>query len=398
MAILFTLYTDFPSFQKAEQWLDMQINLLLPDSNLVRWPSTVIDPDGLAYAGGATIYSPSPTDVSSPEICRALDTRYQRIHEAHRGGCDKVFVMKNGSRAYTSHHMRDVFHEIPILFSLENPDGEDTDDERACIQRFAKIDEHDENPFQIDAIQSAMWEKDRIVDVAGLCGDILILQNVLRALIADNLNEYGLGGTIAPASLTPTMYPSFIKRVVIVCGLAASGKSSVVSYLHKAFSEEKERPNPSSVLAEHSLGLHGGRDWLTPVQFATILTTVLELFGKLTFRTKYDLVILDWVEGSAALRLAKEILGPLLRIIYVDTEEPTRIERARLRAETDDSDEKDLRIAEYAFMIEGPDMRNLDGPHLRELADVVLDNNGLLTKTLTDLQDYLSLHPLVSQD
>lgn len=237
MAILFTLYTDFPSFRKAEEWLDLQINLLYPHANLVRWPSTDLLTPSMVYTetGIHTIHWRSPPDASTNDLARnVLDARYTAFAEAQKGRSKKVFVTKNGCLSYTSWAKPDGLREVSILFSSEPEGGVERGD-----NPWAMVDKWDKNPYQVDSTTRMFWDPALVINVATLGGDIEKTQDILRTTLFGLLVKYQCADSIPALLLSPLLQPPVLKSFVVICGLAASGKSSVFSYLKTVLSESR---------------------------------------------------------------------------------------------------------------------------------------------------------------
>lgn len=233
MALMLSLYTDFPSFQKAEDWLDLQINLLSPHSNLVRWPST--DAEKAYTEGGVhTIHGRSPPDTTIETSCKILDARYEIFANARKAGSKKVFVTKNGWLSYTSKVKPDFLCDASILFRSGPVDGT----ERGS-NPFAMVDTSDKNPYQVDSAARMFWDPAMVIDVATLGGDIANAQDTLRTMLFSLLVKHQCDEVIPALTLSPLLEPPGLKSVVVVCGLAVSGKSSVFSYLKSVLSPPK---------------------------------------------------------------------------------------------------------------------------------------------------------------
>lgn len=131
----------------------------------------------------------------------------------------------------------------------------------------------------------------------------------------------------------------------------------------------------------------------SPFEKAAILMTAFDSFSKRETRSLYNAAVLDFAECPETLMLLKQLLGSRLHIIYVETDEAIRAHRARRSPWRDDLEAQEKR-RNFVLRAWGRDRRNEDGPPMRQLADLVLNNNGSLAGTLNTLQDQLKLSPL----
>lgn len=93
---------------------------------------------------------------------------------------------------------------------------------------------------------------------------------------------------------------------------------------------------------------------------------------------------LESVHRFGSIYEAKRILGPLLQIVYVDVEEEERIRRQMSAVSPTDVDEfvRELKAKDVTKRARGADK-------VKEIADLVLDNNGPLDSTIAVLRSHL---------
>ncbi|KAK3363929.1 hypothetical protein B0T25DRAFT_55873 [Lasiosphaeria hispida] len=176
--------------------------------------------------------------------------------------------------------------------------------------------------------------------------------------IQDAIRGYISSATILPDLLKPTF--ERIKTIYALAGLSECGKSTVADMIHKAHGTSGARLKMSYFLDRASNELGYDVYSLSGERRAAALLRGLDAFARCHWYL--STLTIESVHRYDSIAALKSYLGPLLQIIYIDANEELRLERSgrpRTRLEQKDAAKKG-RGAE----------------RVKEIADVVIDNNG----------------------
>ena len=174
----------------------------------------------------------------------------------------------------------------------------------------------------------------------------------------DVIRGYLSSSKILPDLLKPTF--ERIKTIYAIAGLSECGKSTVADIIHKAHGTSGARLKMSYFLDGASNELGHDIYSLSGERRAAALLKGLDAFGR--YHWYLSTLTIESVHRYDSIAPLKSYLGSLLQIIYIETNEELRLERSarsRLRLEQKDAVKRE-RGAE----------------RVKEIADVLLDNNG----------------------
>ncbi|KAI1122294.1 hypothetical protein F5Y10DRAFT_287351 [Nemania abortiva] len=174
----------------------------------------------------------------------------------------------------------------------------------------------------------------------------------------DVIRGYLSSSKILPDLLKPTF--ERIKTIYALAGLSECGKSTVADMIHKAHGTNGARLKMSYFLDGASNELGHDIYSLPGERRAAALLKGLDAFSR--YHWYLSTLTIESVHRYDSIASLKSYLGSLLQIIYIETSEELRLKRSarpRLRLEQKDAVKKE-RGAE----------------RVKEIADVVIDNNG----------------------
>ncbi|KAJ8133217.1 hypothetical protein O1611_g407 [Lasiodiplodia mahajangana] len=174
----------------------------------------------------------------------------------------------------------------------------------------------------------------------------------------DVIRRYLSSSKILPDLFKPTF--ERIKTIYALAGLSECGKSTVANMIHKAHGTSGARLKMSYFLDGASKELGHDIYSLSGERRAAALLRGLDAFGR--HHWYLSTLTIESVHRYDSIASLKSYLGPLLQIIYIDTNEELRLERSghpRLRLDKKDAAKK-----------------GRGTERVKEIADVVIDNNG----------------------
>ncbi|KAJ7750350.1 hypothetical protein B0H16DRAFT_1550399 [Mycena metata] len=362
------LYTTAPTLSEANLVLDTQINLLPFSPDLIR-----VNCAGQRKSNHGNLPATAPLVLSDQlNSVNSHSAWIDRQNEINAGlGTGQLVVIKNGQKVWPASHYRLGFKdakEIHIVIMNSN---------------WKQLDPPPNDPnarvVSPDILQS--WPAECIIDSTNKM--VLEIQNAFRMIIAKHLSPRRLTGLSADMMFKPYLHRQKLRVVIALGGLSECGKSSMGAFIDSHFGQQGRREKIGYLLdnATHQLGLNAYT--LPDSVQAHLLLQQIESYSKAHFWL--SVLSLESIHRFASIAEAKRILGPLLQIVYVDASEEKRIERQISRVEEAQIDAKIQELKDKDVV-----KRERGAERVKDIADLVLDNNGSFAEASSVLAKFIS--------
>ncbi|KAJ7443897.1 hypothetical protein B0H11DRAFT_2291384 [Mycena galericulata] len=359
-----SLYTTAPSLSRANAILDTHINILPFSPDLIRM-NCALQQLHPAHPPTAPIVSSDQIDPDNRIDALAARANHIAVHVA----AGKLVVIKNGARAWPAlNEARDTSHDVHIV--ITNHEWKSVEIENAM----------NSNPAAISHDMLRAWPSEFIIDATAKT--IMEVQNILRSLIGKHVSRR-LTGLSGDMMFKPYLHRQRLRVVVAFGGLSECGKSSMGGLVDTEFGQEGRREKIAYLFNNATKQLGLDIYTLPEAVQAHILIQQIEDYSKAHFWI--SVLSLESLHRFGSIAEAQRILWPLLQIVYIEVTEAKRISRqvspvggALVEAKIQELKDKDVVKRERGAEL------------VKDIANLVLDNNGLFSETASVLKNFIA--------
>ncbi|GJC88094.1 hypothetical protein ColLi_10932 [Colletotrichum liriopes] len=271
-----------------------------------------------------------------------------------------IIIAKLGLTIPREHHAILIRHDTDPDDTAETPPGVENSPSPRPVDR-------DDERYR-EMLRRALRMQESVDQYDYVC---VVTGGRSQRQIQDDIRGYLRSAGILPDLLKPTF--KGIKTIYALAGLSECGKSTVADMIHKAHGTSGVRLKMSYFLDTASNELGYDIYSLSGDRRAAALLRGLDAYGRCHWYL--STLTIESVHRYDSIAILKSYLGPLLQIIYIDTNEEIRLQRSgrpKTRLEQKDAAKKE---------------RGAEG--VKKIADVVIDNNGPKTSLEDELRALL---------